>query len=76
MKKINKGFIIFIALILIFFDVYVASYQGEIIAYLVEVSAWVFAWVAVEVLGIHLLQLLIERNKLKRMLKAEIKMEN
>lgn len=67
---------LFVALILIFFDVYVASYQGKIIAYLVEVAAWVFAWVAVEVLGIHLLQLLIERNKLKRMLKAKIKMEN
>ena len=67
---------VFVALILIFLDVYVASFQGKIIAYIVEVAAWVFAWVAVEVLSIHLLQLLIERSKLKRMLKAEIKLEN
>lgn len=65
-----------VALVLILLDVYLASYQGEIFAYLIEVSAWVFAWVAVEVLSIHLLQLLIERSKLKRMLKAEIKLES
>ena len=78
--EVNRCFLsglafMFVALLLIFLDVYVASFQGEIIAYIVEVAAWVFAWVAVEVLSIHLLQLLIERSKLKRMLKAEIKLE-
>ena len=65
-----------VALVLIFVDVYFARFQGEIIAYLFEVAAWVFAWVAVEVLSIHLLQLLIERNKLKRMRKAEIRLDD
>ena len=75
--EINRCFIsglifLFIAISLIFVDVYLADNFVGVFAYLVEISAWVFAWIAVEVLSIQLLQIVIDKNKLKRLLKAEI----
>lgn len=75
--EINRCFIsgltfLLIAIALIFVDVYLSHNFTGVFAYLIEISAWVFAWVAVEVLSIQLLQLTIDKNKLKRLLKAEI----
>lgn len=52
--------------------VFVFQYMHDAVVVFTELLTWVFAWCAVETLTIELIQLYIDRAKLKRLLNANI----
>lgn len=60
---------------LIFFLVFVAPSMGNTFYIFFEIFTWVFAWCAIEMLTIHMSQLIIDKLKFKRLLKATIQFD-
>lgn len=73
MKRcITTGLIMFvIGLILLLTYVYISPKWGPFIEEVFDLVAWVFAWAAVEILTVELIQILIEIKKYKRILNSK-----
>lgn len=72
-RCILTGCIMFaMSILLILLQNYVMVNLGDILYEISEIAAWVFAWAAVEVLTIELVQLWIEVRKLKRLRRADL----
>lgn len=65
--------LLFVGLGLLAFDVFVAESFGYFLYEFFNVFAWVFCWAAIEVFTIHLVQLIIDKRKFKRLLSVEIR---
>lgn len=65
--------LLFVGFALLAFDVFVAASMGEFIYEFFNIFAWVFCWAAVEIFTIHLVQLIIDKRKYKRLLSVEIR---
>lgn len=62
----------FIGILLLTLFVFVFQYMHDAVVVFTELITWVFSWCAVETLTIELIQLYIDRAKLKRLLNANI----
>lgn len=64
-----------ISFILISLQVFIFQNLHDIIRVASEVCSWVFAWSAIEVLTIELIQLEIDKHKLQKLLSVSIKFD-
>ena len=65
-------FTLIVGLLLLCVDVFLIGNNSKYFYELVSIFAWVFCWVATEVLTIQILQLVIEKRKYKRLLRCKI----
>lgn len=66
--------VILLAISIIMISLYVFVFQNmhDLIVVFTDVISWIFTWCAIETLTIELIQLYIDRAKLKRLLNANI----
>lgn len=64
--------LLFVGLAVLCFDVFVAENLSYFLFEFFNIFAWVFCWAAVEIFTIHLVQLIIDKRKYKRLLSVEI----
>ena len=68
--------LLFISLALIFIENFVMVKLGAIVSEISNIVSWVFLWVTVEIMTIQLIQLIIDKNKLKRIKNARVVIED
>ena len=66
---------LFVSLILIFIENFWLINLGAIVGEISNIASWVFAWAAIEVLTIQLIQLVIDKRKVQRLRDAKITFE-
>lgn len=72
-RCITTGVILLaISIVLISLYVFVFQNMHDLIVVFTDVISWIFTWCAIETLTIELIQLYIDRAKLKRLLNANI----